>query len=348
MARVLIVEDERTLLNSIVRGLSKLPDVEVVGATTLTEALARIDEAPPVLIFSDIDLPDRSGLELIGELGRRGLRCKLTFVSAYTKAFAAQIPRHSKVRVIEKPVSLERLRELVREGLGEQLTTRDEITPFGVADYLQIACLGQHSVVITVGAEANPMGVLVVYGGTLWSARDGQGDGGGAVMRLALVRGQRVAVRSLSGDPGPRDVHEGWETLLIEAARREDERARDSRRDIRAEDGFGKTLERMPGTDEFFISELPPPMSEVAEPEMAPEAQRAPEALRAPEEPPKDLEVLAFETALDTAIQALLAKRYREAWNALREAERLRPDDRTVHANLQRLRQLGIDDEPPK
>jgi CheY-like chemotaxis protein len=344
VARVLIVEDERTLLNSIVRGLSKLPDVEVVGATTLGEALARIDEAPPQLIFSDIDLPDRSGLELIGELGRRGLRCKLTFVSAYTKAFAAQIPRHAKVRVIEKPVSLERLRELVREGLGEQLTTRDEITPFGVADYLQIACLGQHSVIITVGAEASPMGVLVVYGGTLWSARDSQGDGGGAVMRLALVRGQRVAVRSMTGDPGPRDVHEGWEALLIEAARRADERARDSMTGIRAEDGFGKTLERMPGTDEFFISELPPPPSEQMEPEAA-------QALGAPppaEEPPKDLEVLAFETALDTAIQALLAKRYREAWNALREAERLRPDDRTVQANLQRLRQLGIDDEPPK
>jgi hypothetical protein len=113
---------------------------------------------------------------------------------------------------------------------------------------------------------------------------------------------------------------------------------------IRAEDGFGKTLERMPGTDEFFISELPPPPSEQMEPEAA-------QALGAPppaEEPPKDLEVLAFETALDTAIQALLAKRYREAWNALREAERLRPDDRTVQANLQRLRQLGIDDEPPK
>jgi hypothetical protein len=41
-----------------------------------------------------------------------------------------------------------------------------------------------------------------------------------------------------------------------------------------------------------------------------------------------------------------LHKRYREAWTALRDAERLRPEDRTVHANLERLRQLGIDDEP--
>jgi CheY-like chemotaxis protein len=241
VARVLIVEDERTLLNSMVRGLSKLPDVEVVGAATLAEALVHIDQAAPQLIFSDIDLPDRSGLELIGELGRRGLRCPLTFVSAYTKAFAPQIPRHSKVRVIDKPVSLERLRELTREMLGEQAKASDE-APFGVADYLQIACLGQHSVVISVGAEATPLGVLVVYGGSLWSARDAQGDGGEAVMRLAFMRGHRVGVRTLTGDPGPRDVHEGWETLLMESARRADERARDSNPSFRAEDGFGKTL----------------------------------------------------------------------------------------------------------
>ncbi len=339
MARVLIVEDERTLLNSMVRGLSKLPDVEVVGATTLTEALALIDEAPPQLIFSDIDLPDRSGLELIGELGRRGLRCPLTFVSAYTKAFAPAIPRHAKVRVVEKPVSLERLRELAREQLGEQAPQSE--TPFGVADYLQIACLGQHSVVISVGPEPNPLGVLVVFGGSLWSARDAHGDGGEAVMRLAFARGHRVGVRTLSGDPGPRDVHEGWETLLMEAARRTDERARDSNPGFRAEDGFGKTLERKVGTDELFISELPPPM-----PREAPPAAQEPEP--EPEEPPKDLDTLAFETALDAAIQALLHKQYREAWTALREAERLRPDDRTVQANLQRLKQLGFDDEAPE
>jgi CheY-like chemotaxis protein len=292
VARVLIVEDERTLLNSMVRGLSKLPDLEVVGAATLAEALVHIDHAPPQLIFSDIDLPDRSGLELIGELGRRGLRCPLTFVSAYTKAFAPQIPRHSKVRVVEKPVSLERLRELAREQLGEQSGASDE-TPFGVPDYLQIAGLGQHSVVISVGAEASPLGVLVVYGGSLWSARDAHGDGDEAVMRLAFTRGQRVGVRTLSGDPGPRDVHQGWETLLMESARRADERARDSNPGFRAEDGFGKTLERKPGTDELFISEMPPPMRS------EPTATAEPEE---PEEPPKDLDTLAFETALDTAI----------------------------------------------
>src|SRR5690606_31862269 len=108
MSRVLVVEDEETLRNAMVRGLAKLSGVEALGAGSIAEALTVVDGGAPDVVVSDLDLPDRPGLELIGELGRRGIRCPITFVSAYVRAFSAQIPRHAGVRVLEKPVPLEK------------------------------------------------------------------------------------------------------------------------------------------------------------------------------------------------------------------------------------------------
>jgi len=122
MATVLVVEDEDTLRTSVVRGLAKLPGVEAIGAASVAEAIAVLERTPPDVVISDLDLPDRPGLELIGELGSRGLKCPVTFVSAYTRAFAAQIPRHAHVRVLEKPVPLDRLRDLVLTDLEKGRT----------------------------------------------------------------------------------------------------------------------------------------------------------------------------------------------------------------------------------
>ncbi|UJR85386.1 response regulator [Sandaracinus amylolyticus] len=225
-ARVLIVEDEDTLRHAMVRGLAKLPGVHALGASSVQEALAIVDAGAPDLVVSDLDLPDRPGLELIGELGRRGVRCPITFVSAYVRAFSAQIPRHSGVRVLEKPVPLEQLRELVSSELER---SGGAPAPFGVAEYLQIACLGGHSVRITVrGHGGAAVGDVVVHRGVLWSARDGADVGIDAFRRLAFVHGASIECHATSGEPGPRAIETSWEAALLDAARALDEDGRDA------------------------------------------------------------------------------------------------------------------------
>jgi CheY-like chemotaxis protein len=228
MALVLIVEDEPTLRGSMARGLSRLPGVEIVEAGTLGAALKLIDATPPRLVLSDIDLPDRSGIEILGELGKRGLRVPVVFISAYLKAYGPQIPPHADVDVRDKPVSLEELRKLVLERLGQQ-RGETEAAPFTAADYLQLACLGQRSVVIEVGTEGGRgSGRILVRGGEVWSAEDADGSGEAAFRRLVLVPGA-VRCQTLKGEAGERNVHGGWEALLLDAAREEDEQRRTGR-----------------------------------------------------------------------------------------------------------------------
>lgn len=227
MARILIVEDEDALRAGMVRALSKMTNVQVDSAGSVREALSCIDESPPDAVISDLDLPDRIGAELLDELAARGLRLPITFVSAYTRELGARIPRAPHVRVVDKPISLEQLREIAKDALA----AGDSVLPppFGPSDYLQIACMGRHSVVITQRtSERDPMpsGRIVVWHGELWSAKDARGDGANAFRRLVTSPGS-FRCHTLERDPGPRQIDTPWEGLLLDAVRAEDEAQRE-------------------------------------------------------------------------------------------------------------------------
>lgn len=328
MALVVLLEDEPVLRSSMARGLSKLPGVTVVEAGTVQAALDAIDAEAPQMVISDIDLPDRSGLELLGELGRRKLAIPILFVSAYLKAYGALIPPHANVDVREKPIDLEDLRAIVRQRLAQ--TTVSE-TPFGPSDYIQLACLGHRSVLVDVEAESG-RGFIIVYKGVLHTASDQQGEGEDAFRRLVFLPGAAARVRAFDGDPGTRTIHRGWEAMLLDAARELDERARDS--------GAEAASHFDPFSDEAFdIHEAPPALE--LEPEPEPAAETGPES----EPPSKAADDTGFFTrAFDRGVTALLSKDYRSAFLAFTEAASIRPGDPKTLANLKRLQELGHGD----
>jgi len=300
--RVLVVEDEAVLRGSMVRALAKVPGVEVEGAGTIAEALEVLDARPPALIVSDIDLPDRSGIELIGELSRRALRVPVVYVSAYLKAYRSSIPPHADVEVVEKPIPLEELRAIVRRRLGPAVES-EAPAPFGVAEYLQLACLGRHTAQIEVGPGGRD-GRITIVSGELWSAEDAQGRGEAAFRRLVQAPPANVHCVSRKGDPGPRDLQGGWEQLLLDAARAHDEAQAGRRGEAEPDEPDLSALDEPP-------AELPPP----------------------PEE---------FDVVWEKGVEALLGRRHEEAARWFGRARRLRPDDKRVDANLFRLAQLGF------
>ena len=291
MPRVLILEDEAMLRSSMARGLAKLPGIDVVEAGSMADAVRVLEDSPPDLVFSDIDLPDRSGIELLGEMGKRAIHAPVVFVSAYLEAYRAQIPRHADVEVLEKPVGLEQLRRLVRERVGGDAPP--SAAPFRVPDYVQLAGLGRHSVTLDVDDGAGCKGVIVMKQGELWFAEDRDGTGEEAFCRLAFHPTAKVECRTLTEEPESRNIEGSWEHILLERARLDDETD---------EDAEG-------------LSESSP----------APSKEDGP-----------------FTKTWDRGIVLLLAKKYSEALVLLEKAQKLRPDDKRVAANLERLREMGF------
>jgi len=256
MSRVLILEDEESLRGSMARGIGMIPGVTVVEAGSMDEAARSLDETPPDLVFSDIDLPERSGVEILGELARRGLKVPVIFVSAYVKAYRAQIPRHADVDVREKPVTLAELREIVQSRLGRpEAGASAEAAPFSAADYLQLACMGRHSMAIELLGRSRPAGHLEVVAGELTFAADETGEGEAAFCRLILDRGLVPQCHTLRETPRPRNIYRGYEELLLDIARKEDESS--SSRGGPAVDGHGFETAWKEGAEALLDRDFP-------------------------------------------------------------------------------------------
>lgn len=312
---ILVVEDETVLRSSMVGGLGKLPGVSVVAASTLREAIALLDMKPPDIVVSDIDLPDGLGVQLIGEIAKRQLIAPIVFVTAYRAAYGTLIPPHAGVEVLEKPFALETLRSTVLRLLGGEPIS----SPFTVADYVQLSCMGRHSVVIDARG-AFGAGRVEILQGEIWSATDAEGSGNAAFRRLAFRRDARIVCNAVEEDPGERNIFDSWEGVLMEAARLHDEENRPpdaAPADAEVDFDFG---------DVTMPSRLAP---------------TAPPAVTVPAEPDE-----AFGVAYDQAIAALMLKDYAGALSALHRAHELRPDDAAVNANLKRLAEMGHGEEP--
>lgn len=226
MKRILIVEDEFFLLESMIKFMDGIENARTTGVANLSEALKSIDNRPPDLIFSDINLPDGSGLDLIEHLASKDLHIPLIFVSAYISDYRNSIPSDGNIMVLEKPISIKRLRGIAREKLATQ--SDDGEYTFKLSDYLQIASLGDHTVRIKCGDT----GSITLVNGEIWAAEDQQGHGEKAFKRLvaaAEVYGENLKVNLKKLDErdlGERNISGSMDNLLLNAVFEEEEMIR--------------------------------------------------------------------------------------------------------------------------
>ncbi len=323
MPRVLIIEDEAVLRASLAHGLSKTGELQVRDAGSLDQALEIIDHEPPDIVISDIDLPSRTGIELLGELGKRGLVIPIIYVSAYLNAYGAQIPKHANIEVLEKPVALEDL----RQAIGAKLSASETEEPFSIPDFLQLASMGRRSVLIEAKWPDGKVGTITVHSGEVWNATFDDLIGVDAFVQVAWRHGARTHCRSLSSPPGARTLEGTAEALLMDTARMLDEQSVDaniaSSTDGDRPSPVRPSVPELLGDEEFALAGAFPTETGEASP---------------------GAEYLvddAFNRQLDHGVSALLAKDFVTALAAFEAAHGIDPEHPLVNANLQRLHELG-------
>lgn len=108
--RALIIDDERLARKELIKLLEEHPSIEVVGeATHADEALEMINELNPDLLFLDIQMPGKTGFQLLEELDAVPL---VVFTTAYDE-FAIKAFEVSALDYLLKPIQPERLLETV-------------------------------------------------------------------------------------------------------------------------------------------------------------------------------------------------------------------------------------------
>ena len=117
---ILLVEDEEAVRAFGARALSSR-GYTVLEAASGREALEVVEEEGGKidLIVSDVVMPEMDGPTMFGELRKRGIKCKIIFVSGYAEdAFQKNLPAGEDFGFLPKPFTLKQLVEAVKANLS--------------------------------------------------------------------------------------------------------------------------------------------------------------------------------------------------------------------------------------
>jgi len=228
-ANVLIVEDEVTLLDAMTRALQALPGVAVTACPTAEDALEVLTRRRPDVIVLDINLPGISGLDLLEDIAELDTPVPVIITTAYRQTYLERLQPHSGLTVLEKPVPMRQLADLITQELQRSTGPAGQELLY-VADYVQLAAYGRHSVMINVRLDDGSLGEIVVLDGEIWSARCGELSGLDALTALVRSKALKISFDRLESPTAERQITGSAESLLLEIARQEDEEKRDNPR----------------------------------------------------------------------------------------------------------------------
>lgn len=106
MLKVILIDDERLARSELKRLLQDFPDIEVIGeAANASEGIEKIESLNPDLIFLDIQMPGKTGFDMLLELEKAP---HVIFVTAYDE-YAIKAFDVNALDYLMKPVEPKRL-----------------------------------------------------------------------------------------------------------------------------------------------------------------------------------------------------------------------------------------------
>lgn len=218
--RVLVVDDEVNLRFAIERGLRKAGH-HADSASTVRQAIERLRSQPYDTVVTDLRMPGGDGLELIQWLGSYSPSTKILVVSAYlTPEFRKEYGNQATIGILEKPVELAKLIELV-EQLGPRRGFYGNSIEVELFDYVQMVALSGRDKLVKIVTPLNE-GFIWFEHGDIVHAEFETHMGENAFYKLLAV-GRGTFTEVFFTDPPKRTIMGSATGLLMEAARQMDE-----------------------------------------------------------------------------------------------------------------------------
>jgi DNA-binding LytR/AlgR family response regulator len=125
MYKVVIVDDEPGALSVLSKMVNNFFDYEVIGKFSTTDNLIEdLTRLKPDILFLDIQLGNKSGVDIARDLYYNLFDIKIVFVSAYDK-YAIQAFEYNIIDYILKPVSRDRLQKCMQKIEKSSLNTKE-------------------------------------------------------------------------------------------------------------------------------------------------------------------------------------------------------------------------------
>lgn len=112
MIKTVIIDDERLARNELKKLLLDFPEIEVVAeAANSAEGIEKIDSLNPDLIFLDIQMPGKTGFDMLAELDKAPF---VIFTTAYDE-YALKAFEVNALDYLLKPVEPKRLADAIQK-----------------------------------------------------------------------------------------------------------------------------------------------------------------------------------------------------------------------------------------
>ena len=113
MKTLLVIDDEESVRYSF-RSIFSVAETEVVTAASGLEGLEKVREKNPEVVVVDLQLPDRSGLEVFAEIQAIAPKKPVIFITAHgTTQTAIEAMKRGAFDYLVKPLDLERLSQVI-------------------------------------------------------------------------------------------------------------------------------------------------------------------------------------------------------------------------------------------
>jgi DNA-binding NtrC family response regulator len=116
-ARVVIADDDRSLLRGLELGLASY---EPVAAQSATEAMTLVKHCRPELLITDYLMPNISGAELVAQARAHQPTIKVILLTGHDRILEHE-PSLAGERRLTKPCALQQIRDVVRDLIGPPL-----------------------------------------------------------------------------------------------------------------------------------------------------------------------------------------------------------------------------------
>ncbi|SRR5215204_321004 len=121
MIRAIIIDDERLARNELKKLLMDFPEIEIISeAANASEGVEQIENLNPELVFLDIQMPGKTGFDMLGELDKTP---HVIFTTAYDE-YALKAFEVNALDYLVKPVEPKRLADAI-----QKLHLQDEREP---------------------------------------------------------------------------------------------------------------------------------------------------------------------------------------------------------------------------
>ncbi len=123
--RAIIIDDERLARNELKKLLAEYPEIEIIDeAANVDEGIQKIEALNPDLIFLDIQMPGKTGFDLLRELNRTP---EVIFTTAYDE-YALRAFEVNALDYLLKPIEPKRLADAIHKLEEEDAIDENEIS----------------------------------------------------------------------------------------------------------------------------------------------------------------------------------------------------------------------------